>query len=73
MRSGRGARTTRTGTAPATWPGRPTAASAARSPAADDDGIREMLERTATRRRLEYPDAVHYVFFGAGRRVSRLA
>ena len=42
-------------------------------PGADDDRIREMLERTVVRRRLEYPEAQHYVFFAAGRRLTRLA
>jgi len=42
-------------------------------PDADNERIREMLERTVLRRRLEYPDAEHYVFFAAGRRVTRLA
>jgi hypothetical protein len=41
-------------------------------PGADDARIRGMLEVTVARRRLEYPDAEHLVFFGAGRRVSRL-
>jgi hypothetical protein len=42
-------------------------------PAADDDRIRAMLETTVARRRIEYPDAEHLVFFGAGRRVTRIA
>jgi hypothetical protein len=42
-------------------------------PGADDERIREMLERTVLRRRLEYPDAQHYVFFAVGRSVTRLA
>jgi hypothetical protein len=42
-------------------------------PGADDERIREMLERTVLRRRLEYPDAQHYVLFASGRRVTRLA
>jgi hypothetical protein len=41
-------------------------------PGADDERIRRMLEVTAARRRLEYPDAQHVVFFAAGRRVTRI-
>jgi hypothetical protein len=41
-------------------------------PDTSNERIRELLERTADRRRLEYPDATHYVFFASGRRVTRI-
>jgi hypothetical protein len=41
-------------------------------PGADDERIRAMLATTVARRRLEYPGAEHLVFFGSGRRVSRV-
>ena len=41
-------------------------------PQADDARIRAMLETTVARRRLEYPQAEHLVFFATGRRVKRL-
>jgi hypothetical protein len=42
-------------------------------PGTGDDRIRAMLETTVARRRLEYPAAEHLVFFGGGKRVTRVA
>ena len=42
-------------------------------PDTPNERLREMLERTVERRRVEYPDATHYVFFATERRIERLA
>ena len=42
-------------------------------PGVADDRMRAMLETTVARRRVEYPDAEHFAFFGSGRRVTRLS